>query len=69
MKNFLTSLIFSFSCLAVNAQQDRFIYLQTENKQPFFVELNSTILNSYPLGYLIIQKLDDGIFSLVIEFP
>ena len=68
MKIFLTSLIFSLSCIIVNAQQDRFIYLQTENKKPFFVKLNSKVFNSYPLGYLIIPKLDDGLNSLVIGF-
>lgn len=69
MRNILTSLIFCFGCLLVNAQQSRFIYLQTENKQPFFVKLDNKILNSYPLGYLIIPKLDDGLYSLVIGFP
>ena len=69
MKIFLTSLIFSLSFLLVNAQQDRFIYLQTENKQPFFVKINNKVLNSYPLGYLIIPKLDDGLYSIVIGFP
>ncbi|HEY8687801.1 MAG TPA: DUF4476 domain-containing protein [Chitinophagaceae bacterium] len=53
----------------MNAQQSRFIYLQTENKQPFFVKLDNKILNSYPLGYLIIPRLDDGLYSLVIGFP
>jgi len=69
MKNFLTSLIFSFSCLLVSAQQDRFIYLQTENHQPFFVKLNNKVFNSYPLGYLIIPRLDEGLYSLVVGFP
>ena len=69
MKIFLTSLFFSLSCLPVSAQQDRFIYLQTENKQPFFVKINNKVLNSYPLGYLIIPKLDDGLYSLVLGFP
>ena len=69
MRNILTSLIFCFGCLLVNAQQSRFIYLQTENKQPFFVKLDNKILNSYPLGYLIIPKLEDGLYSFVIGFP
>ncbi|MDB5198091.1 MAG: hypothetical protein JWO92_54 [Chitinophagaceae bacterium] len=69
MKNFLTSLIFSAGCFLANAQQNRFIYLQTENKQPFFVRFDNKVLNSYPLGYLIIPKLDDGLYSLVIGFP
>lgn len=69
MKNILTSLIFSVSCFLANAQQNRFIYLQTENRQPFFVKLDTKILNSNPLGYLIIPKLDEGLYSLVIGFP
>lgn len=68
MKNFLTSLIFCLGCFLVNAQQDRFIYLQTENHQPFFVKLNNRTLNSNPPGYMIIPKLDDGMYSLVIGF-
>ncbi|HUS00268.1 MAG TPA: hypothetical protein VMY77_00990, partial [Chitinophagaceae bacterium] len=69
MKNILTSLIFCTCCNLVNAQDTHFIYLQTENKQPFFVKLNNKTLNSYPSGYLIIPNLDDGLYSLVIGFP
>lgn len=69
MKYFLTTLIFSFYYLMVNAQQDRFIYLQTENKQPFFVKFDNKVFNSNPLGYLIIPKLSDGLYSLVLGFP
>lgn len=69
MKIFLTSLVFLLSCIVVKAQQDRFIYLQTENQKPFFVKLNNRVYNSYPAGYLIIPKLDDGLYSLVVGFP
>jgi hypothetical protein len=69
MKIFLTSLIFCFSFLLTHAQQDRFIYLQTENNQPFFVKLNNKTFSSSQSGYLIIPKLDDGLYSLVIGFP
>ncbi len=69
MKNFLITLIFSFCYLMVNAQQDRFIYLQTENKQPFFVKFDNKVFNSTPLGYLIIPKLSDGLYSLILGFP
>ena len=69
MKNFLTSFIFSLCCLLLHAQEDRFIYLQTENRQPFFVKFNNKILNSSSSGYLIIPKLSDGLYSLIIGFP
>ncbi len=69
MKHFVTTIIFSFWCLLACAQQDHFIYLQTENRQPFFVKLDGKVLNSSPSGYLIIPKLIDGVYSLVIGFP
>lgn len=51
------------------AQQYRFIYLQTENQQTFFVKLNNLVYSSSPSGYLIIPKLTDGSYELEIGFP
>lgn len=68
MKIFLTILTFSLSSLGVSAQQDRFIYLQTENTKPFFVKINNKVFNSYPHGYIIIPKMSDGVYNLVIWF-
>lgn len=53
----------------VRAQQNRFIYLQTENQQTFYVKLNNTVYSSSPSGYLIIPKLTDGRYELQIGFP
>ncbi|MDQ6722653.1 MAG: hypothetical protein M3Z01_00075, partial [Thermoproteota archaeon] len=69
MNKFLVSFIFSLFGLLVHGQQRYFIYLQSENNQPFFVKLDNTLMNSYPLGYVIIPKLDDGIYSISIGFP
>ena len=55
--------VFSF------AQQNRFLYIQTENKQPFYVSLNNTIHSSTASGYLIIPKLQEGSYQLNIGFP
>lgn len=68
MKVFLTSLFFFFNFLA-SAQQDHFIYLQTENKQPFFVKFKDKTFTASPLGYVIIANLQDGIYSLIVGFP
>lgn len=51
------------------AQQYRFLYIQTENKQPFYINLNNTILSSSASGYLIISKLNEGNYELNIGFP
>lgn len=58
-----------FVTAKLNAQQNHFIYLQTENKQPFYVKLDKKILSSSASGYLIIPKLPDGKASMIIGFP
>lgn len=55
------------SCLS--AQQHHFIYLQTEGKQPFYAKLDKKTMSSSASGYLIIPKLHDGEYNIVIGFP
>ena len=62
----LLLLLFS---LASSAQQNRFIYIQTENKKPFYVKLDKKIFSSSNSGYVIIPKLVDGTYNLSIGFP
>ncbi len=62
----LTLSIFSHNLIA---QQNNFIYIQTENKQPFYVRLDNKIFSSAAAGYLIIPKLADGSYQLSIGFP
>jgi nucleoside diphosphate kinase len=70
MKKIIVSLsflfFFSFSLIA---QQNHFIYLQTEGKQPFYVKLDKKILSSSSAGYLIIPKLTEGNYTLQLGFP
>jgi len=51
------------------AQQNRFIYIQTENKQGFYVKLDKKLFSSSSSGHLIIPKLTDGTYELFIGFP
>ena len=53
----------------VQAQQARFIYIQTENKQPFYVKMDKRILSSSLSGYIIISRLIDSTYKLVVGFP
>ena len=62
------SLLVFFS-IGLSAQQNHFIYLQTENKQPFYVKLDKKLLSSSASGYLIIPKLTDGSYRFTIGFP
>jgi hypothetical protein len=51
------------------AQQNHFIYLQTENKQPFYARLDKKVFSSSASGYLIIPKLQSGVYTLILGFP
>jgi hypothetical protein len=61
-------LTFSFSTVNSHAQLNHFIYLQSENKQPFYVKMDKKILNSTIAGYLIIPKLQDGTHDFSLGF-
>jgi hypothetical protein len=61
-----------FICCIVfiaRAQQSHFIYLQTDNKQPFYVKLNEKLFSSSASGYLVIPKLPNGTHDLAVGFP
>ncbi len=51
------------------AQQYQFIYLQADNKQPFYVRINEKLYSSSSAGYLVIPKLKEGTHSLSVGFP
>ena len=69
IKRFIIIILFSASALFAKAQQIHFIYLQTENGQPFYVKLNNKVISSSSAGYLILPKLIDGDYQLSVGFP
>lgn len=65
---------FLFVCLFLHtiilkAQQNHFIYIQTENKQPFYIKMNQKIYSSSASGYLILAKLKPDVYDFFIGFP
>jgi Domain of unknown function (DUF4476) len=64
-----------FCCLLITvsfisqAQQNRFIYIQTENKQSFYVKVDKKVFSSSASGYVIIPQLKDGSYNLSVGFP
>ena len=64
-------LIFSTLCLVqlVSAQSNHYIYIESENKQPFYVVLNKNIFSAANGGYLIIPQLKNQVYKLQVGFP
>jgi len=69
LKRIFVILIMFVSALSIKAQQIHFVYLQTENGQPFYVRLNNKVLSSSPAGYIILPELKDGDYHLIVGFP
>ena len=55
-----------FASTSLNAQKVYFIYLQTDNQQPFYARMGEKIYNSTSAGYLILSNLRDSIYSVNI---
>ena len=69
MKYIFSLLISIVSSLNISAQQNHFLYFQTENKQPFYVKLDNKIFSSSSAGYLIVSKLKEGNYTITFGFP
>lgn len=66
---FILLFLFMGSSGFLVAQKNHFIYIQTENKQPFYVKLDKKVFSSSISGYVIIPKLINGDYNFIIGFP
>ena len=69
MNRFLSVLIILSASIATYAQQNHFIYLQTDNKQAFYIKMNDKLFSSSYSGYVVIPKLQNGNYNFTIGFP
>ena len=67
-KLFFISMMVAFAWSG-KAQQVHFVYLQTDNGQPFYVKINNKLTSSSSEGYIILPDLKDGDYQLVVGFP
>ncbi|MFN0083391.1 MAG: DUF4476 domain-containing protein [Ferruginibacter sp.] len=51
------------------AQQYYFVYIQTDNKQPFYIKVNDKVMSSSASGYVVIPKLTTGNYTVTVGFP
>jgi hypothetical protein len=65
----LVSCLFGFIAIDGHAQQNHFVYIQSDDKLPFDVTVNGATYNSSSIGYVIIPKLAKGNYQVNISFP
>jgi hypothetical protein len=69
MKKMLQLALILFISVAAKAQQNYFVYVQTDNKQPFYIKMKDKIMSSSAAGYLVIPKLTTGTYAFTVGFP
>lgn len=69
-KSFLFIVFFLLvTSLQSMAQQPHFIYIQSDDKEPFYVVFKEKVYSSSETGYLIIPKLISGDYKFTLGFP
>lgn len=68
MQKFLFTLFLSVLALCAFSQQDYFLYIQSDEHQPFYARIHNKIYSSSESGYLIISKLADSTYPITIGF-
>lgn len=61
--------LFLCSSFIVNAQKKYFIYIQAEEKQPFYITINNKNFSSSVNGHLVIPRLKSGKYFFTAGFP
>src|SRR5688500_15580091 len=64
----VTAVMF-FLVTGVRAQQEYFIFLQSEHQQPFYARIGEKIYSSSAAGHLVLSGLKDSTYSVFIGFP
>jgi hypothetical protein len=69
MRSLLLFIVFVCFGIGAQSQQYHFVYLQTDNKQPFYVRIQEKLYSSSSTGYLVIPKLRSGSHIITVGFP
>jgi hypothetical protein len=69
MNRFILCLLFLATVSTASSQKVYFVYLQSENEQPFFVKINEQVHSSTASGYLILSRLRDSTYNFSVGFP
>ncbi|HJV19199.1 MAG TPA: hypothetical protein VJ552_04910 [Sediminibacterium sp.] len=68
IKNLLAGCVFGLMAQVAEAQSNNFLYIQSENSQPYYLQLKGNNYSSNAKGYLLIPQMSNGDYSVVIGF-
>lgn len=70
LKNFkpLLTLFLSWLLMGMATAQSNFLYIQSENNSPYYIQLNGINYSSNTKGYLLIPQMQNGEYSIIVGF-
>lgn len=68
MKYLIIIFFLSFWLSGLSAQEKHFVFIQSDNNQPFYVSLDGKLYSSTASGYIIVPKLTEGNYNFYIGF-
>ncbi|HVT87196.1 MAG TPA: DUF4476 domain-containing protein [Chitinophagaceae bacterium] len=68
MKRSILCLLILLAGYGAFSQRVYFVYLQTEQGQPFYVKMNDKVYSSDASGYLVLSKLFDSTYTFTVGF-
>src|SRR5688572_21913555 len=69
MSKLLLCILFVAGSISASTQKVYFIYIQSENEQPFFVKMDEKVHSSSATGYCILSMLRDSTYTFTVGFP
>jgi Domain of unknown function (DUF4476) len=69
MRLLLTFIAVLFISFGARSQHHHFFYIQSDQQQTFYIKIGSEVLSSSSAGFLIIPKLKDSAFDMIVGFP
>lgn len=69
MKRFLYGVLLLLLCQHLKAQREYFLYLQSDDGQPFYLRMNDKTWSSTASGYLILSKMRDSSYTFRVGWP
>jgi hypothetical protein len=69
MQKTVLLIAFYFFTIVAFAQQKNFVYIESENGQPFYVKLNDKVHSSSQGGYIVLSELAENNYDIRIGFP
>jgi hypothetical protein len=66
---YLSILLVEVMGISATQAQSNFLYVQSENNQPYFIQMKGQVYASNAKGYLLVPQMSNGEHTILLGFP